>query len=353
MSRSDPLLQSWLEVYRTLEALEDRHVSLAAFRQLGAEAAWRFACDSRSIDLAERHRGPSPWLQFANGHPANRVRKLLPLWIADERYTPTPLMELQRAVASDPLVRRRAQLAEQLMTHLVAHPVDWSWLQRLFRRLHHRPLLLPDEDLAACEPPFDEKRRNAVPPRTPLGPPPSTPAAAPPPTDAGDSRLSTALDAAHPSAEEPRPMSAPQRFELIETRPVVPSRALRIAVVASIEHHAEIADALEQEYAATWPLVHALEASGVRLQEQFDRLVTAEALFVWARDWPWPNPDDLMFLRRNAARERRRFMRAMRRTFSHLLSGHVKSAAVSPPSEPHWPRDEYSRGQKRQQTWSY
>lgn len=145
---NDPLLQSWLEVYRALEALESRPVTLNNFRSVHAEAAWHYAVNARGPD-AERtqHKGPSPWLAFAKNQPADQVRLLLPLWIAYRRLRATPLPELAEVMERDPMLARRAQIGVTLMAHAVAHPVDWRWLRQLFEQLHPRPLLRGDDDV--------------------------------------------------------------------------------------------------------------------------------------------------------------------------------------------------------------
>ena len=146
---TDPLLQSWLDVFRTLEALEDRPVTLAGFREVCAEPAWYFAVAARGPDAKRRpHRGPSPWLAFTKEQPANRVRELLPLWVADRQLCATPLSEIERKVERDPMLRRRAQLGVVLMNHIVAHPVDWRWVRDLFDELHPRPFLRGDDEWA-------------------------------------------------------------------------------------------------------------------------------------------------------------------------------------------------------------
>jgi hypothetical protein len=144
---TDPLLQSWLDVYRALEALEAEPVTLNGFREVCAEPAWRFAVGARGPDAKRRQNpGPSPWLTFAKDQPANRVRELLPLWVADRELCATPLSVIESEVARDPMLKRRAQLGVVLMTHVVAHPVDWRWVRDLFEELHPRPLLRIDDD---------------------------------------------------------------------------------------------------------------------------------------------------------------------------------------------------------------
>jgi hypothetical protein len=141
------LWQSWLDVYRALEALESRPVSIGSFRTVQAEAAWRFAVDARGPDAERRpHRGPSPWLAFTRDQPANRIRELLPLWLSERRLRAIPLEEFDREVARDPMLQRRTRIGVTLMAHLVAHPVDWQWLQDIFEELHPRPLIRRDDD---------------------------------------------------------------------------------------------------------------------------------------------------------------------------------------------------------------
>lgn len=147
IAHDDPLLQSWLKVFQALEALGSRDVTLHNFREVQAEAAWHFAVGARGPDVERRpHNGPSPWLTFAKNQPANEVRLLLPLWIAERRLQAIPWSELAHNVSRDPMLRRRAHIGMTLMAHAVAHPVDWPWLRQLFDTCHPRPLLRGDED---------------------------------------------------------------------------------------------------------------------------------------------------------------------------------------------------------------
>lgn len=144
---TDPLLQSWLDVYRALEALERRPAAIGSFRDVHAVPAWQFAVQARGPDAERRpHPGPSPWLVFARGRPANLVRQLLPLWLGDRQLCAVQLEELAREVSRDPMLQRRARLGGALMAHIVAHPVDWRWLRDLFGALHPRPLLYFEDD---------------------------------------------------------------------------------------------------------------------------------------------------------------------------------------------------------------
>lgn len=172
---SDPLLQSWLEVYRALERLERKPATIGTFREVHAESAWQFAVQARGPD-GERHehKGPSPWIAFARDQPAHRIRELLPLWIGDRRLRAIPLADLAREVARDLMLQRRAEIGAALMAHLVAYPVDWRWLHSLFNELHDRPLLrMDDEDDDEDElagafggPPPRRRRRPVVPEAT-------------------------------------------------------------------------------------------------------------------------------------------------------------------------------------------
>ncbi len=175
------LWQSWLDVYRALEALESRPVSIGSFRTVQAEAAWRFAVDARGPDAERRpHRGPSPWLAFTRDQPANRIRELLPLWLSERRLRAIPLEEFDREVARDPMLQRRARIGVTLMAHLVAHPVDWQWLRDIFEELHPRPLIRRDDDEGDedIDVLFDGHRRR----RAPDPDMREAPAASPPPS---------------------------------------------------------------------------------------------------------------------------------------------------------------------------
>jgi hypothetical protein len=146
---SDPLLQSWLEVYRALDRLEREPATIGTFREVHAVPAWEFAVQARGPDAEQRqHKGPSPWIAFARDKPAHRIRELLPIWIGYRQLRAIPLEELAREVERDPLLRRRAAIGVALMTHLVAHPDDWRWMLGLFNELHARPLLRADDEYA-------------------------------------------------------------------------------------------------------------------------------------------------------------------------------------------------------------